>query len=142
MIPDTSGQDRPLAAAPRTWRRRLPLLVAVAAGVVALVLAAPALQRMLAGERSVSAARLVIATSSAGRSCATSPAKAASSPRSRRPPSRRTRVTAELRVHAGDSVRKEQVLATIASPDLTSRLAQAKRAALASRSSSPTAGQG
>jgi HlyD family secretion protein len=142
MIPDTSGQDRPLAAAPRTWRRRLPLLVAVAAGVVALVLAAPALQRMLAGERSVSAARLVIATvergpfvrdvAGEGRVVA-AVASTAVAPHAG---------TAELRVHAGDSVRKEQVLATIASPDLTSRLAQAKRAALASRSSSPTAGQG
>jgi len=44
MIPDTSAQDRPIAAAPRGWRRRLPLVLAAVAAVVALALAAPALQ--------------------------------------------------------------------------------------------------
>jgi hypothetical protein len=62
MIPDTSAQDRPIAAAPRGWRRRLPLVLAAVAAVVALALAAPALQRMLTNERSVSATKLVVAT--------------------------------------------------------------------------------
>jgi len=62
MIPDTSAQDRPIAAAPRGWRRRLPLVLAAVAAVVVLALAAPALQRMLTNERSVSATKLVVAT--------------------------------------------------------------------------------
>jgi len=90
MIPDTSAQDRPIAAAPRGWRRRLPLVLAAVAAVVVLALAAPALQRMLTNERSVSATKLVVATVERGPFVRESPAKAASSPRSRRRSSRRT----------------------------------------------------
>jgi HlyD family secretion protein len=133
MIPDTSAQDRPIAAAPRGWRRRLPLALVAVAAIVAIALAAPTLHGMLGNERSVSAARLVVATVERGpfvRDVAgEGRVVAAFAPTVVAPHAG----TAELHVHAGDSVTTQQVLATIASPDLTSRLAQERSAADAMR---------
>jgi len=134
MIPDTSAQDRPIVAAQRGWRRRWPLVLAAVAAVVAIAVAAPALQRMLTNERSVSAARLVVATVERGPFVRDISGEgrvvAAFAPTVVAPHAG----TAELQVHAGDAVRKDQVLATIASPELTSRLAQERSAADAMRS--------
>ena len=129
MIPDTSAQDRPIVAAPRGWRGRLLLIAAVAVGAVVLALTAPALQRLLASERSVSEAKLVIAPVERGPFVRDISGEgrvvAAFAPTVYAPHAG----TAELQVHAGDSVKKGQVLATITSPELTSKLAQERSAA-------------
>jgi HlyD family secretion protein len=122
MIPDTSGQDRPLAPA----RRRFPVRAAtLAVAAVGLVLLAAWL---FSGWRSqavaANAARLRIAPVTQGTLvrdasvngrvvAATSPTLYAPAP-----------ATVSLKVNAGDTVKKGQVLAQLASPELTSALAR------------------
>lgn len=125
MIRDTAAQDRPIAAAP-WWRRRGALIALAAAMALTAVLgwAAPRLFRELAAERSVSLARLVIATVEVGPLtrdvagegkvvAAASPTLFAGSAG-----------TVTLAVQAGDAVQRGQVLARIDSPELVARLAQ------------------
>jgi len=121
MIRDTTAQDRPL---PPRRRGRLLAIVGAAVLLVAVVLALPALRRALSAQQSFNASRLVIAAvergpfvrdiTAEGRVvAAVSPTLYATSGGA---------VT--LQVHAGDSVRKGQVLAVIDSPELRARLAQ------------------
>ncbi len=126
MIRDTSAQDRPLAIEP-LWRRRRVRLLALTGAAAAVALAAwawPTLSRGLQAGESVSLSRLAVAevergplvSDVAGEGkvvAAVSPTMYAGSAG-----------TLSLLVQAGDPVKQGQVLARIASPELTARLAQ------------------
>ncbi|MGA0610345.1 efflux RND transporter periplasmic adaptor subunit [Caldimonas sp. KR1-144] len=121
MIRDTAAQDRPISPTPH---RRRWLVAGVLGAIAALGLAAPALLRLGSAQASVSASRLTIATVERGalvRDVAgEGKVVAAVSP---------TLYATEggavvLQVHAGDAVKKGQLLAVIDSPTLTNRLAQ------------------
>ncbi|MHB1271706.1 MAG: efflux RND transporter periplasmic adaptor subunit [Rhodanobacter sp.] len=123
MIRDTSATDR-LVEVKLDRRRQLILL---GTGVIALVLLAwlaPGIGRLFSASGSISSSRLSFATVERGLFvrdiaaegkvvAAVSPTLYATSGGA---------VT--LKVHAGDTVRKGQVLATIDSPELTNKLAQ------------------
>jgi HlyD family secretion protein len=128
MISDTSSQDRLLAPGPRRPRRALAIAAAAALLAVA-AWALPQARRLIAPSDSVSVDRLGIAEVTRGPFvrdieaegkvvAAFSPTLFAPQPGS-----------ATLLVHAGDSVKKGQALATIASPDLAARLAQERASA-------------
>jgi HlyD family secretion protein len=122
-IKDTSSQDRVIT--PRVDGKRRAMQVGIA--VVAIVLIAwiaPSAWRLFAAGRSVSAARLQIATVERGPFvrdiaaegsvvAAVSPTLYASAPGA-----------VVLKVHAGDAVTKGEVIAVIDSPELTNKLAQ------------------
>src|ERR1700744_3261848 len=119
----TAGQDRPLEQLSALRRNRRLLIVALAAlgGVIALVLW---LLRFSGINSSVDRSRLTIATVERGLFvrdvAADGQVVAASSP---------TLYAIEtgiisLHVHAGDAVKKGEVLAVIDSPDLTAKLSQ------------------
>jgi HlyD family secretion protein len=126
MIRDTSAQDMPLSR-PATRRRLAPWIAAVLA-LAAAALAASGVVRLFSAQSSVSAARLDFATVVRGdfNRDITAEAKvvAAVSPTLYAP----SAGTVSLKVHAGDRVQSGQVLATLDSPDLGSRLAQEKAA--------------
>lgn len=123
MIRDTSAQDRMVEVKPKRKR----MLLMIGGGIVvlaALAFALPGALRLFSAEASVSASRLSFATVERGPFvrdiaaegkvvAAVSPTLYATSGGA---------VT--LKVHAGDSVKKGQVLATIVSPELTNKLAQ------------------
>lgn len=123
MIRDTSAQDRMVEVKPNRKRRLLLLGGAVlVAGALALVL--PGALRLFSADASVSSSRLSFATVERGLFvrdiaaegkvvAAVSPTLYATSGGA---------VT--LQVHAGDTVKIGQVLATIVSPELTNKLAQ------------------
>jgi HlyD family secretion protein len=126
MFRDTSAQDIPLATA-AGWRRRAPWIAAVALLVLA-GLTVPGLLRLLSAQSSVSASRLGFATVTRGDLtrdvaaealviAAVSPTLYAASPG-----------TVTLKVHAGDKVQQAQVVASIDSPELSSKLAQEQAA--------------
>lgn len=134
-IRDTSAQDHPVGRAP-LWRRRAPLLLAGLAGLCLLAWLALGLARGLALPRSVSEARLGLAPVERGPLtrditgegkvvAAVSPTLYAGNAGS-----------LSLYVQAGDQVRRGQVLARIASPDLAARLAQERANADALQSES------
>ncbi|HEY7871766.1 MAG TPA: efflux RND transporter periplasmic adaptor subunit [Rudaea sp.] len=122
-IMDTSSQDRVIA--PRVDRKRRAKQIGAA--VVAIVLIAwiaPSAWRLFSAGRSVSAARLQIATVERGPFvrdiaaegsvvAAVSPTLYASAPGA-----------VVLKVHAGDAVKKGDVVAVIDSPELKNKLAQ------------------
>ena len=123
MIRDTSATDRLVEVRPDRRRR----LILLGAGVIALGLLAwlaPGIGRLFSASGSVSGSRLSFATVERGLFvrdiaaegkvvAAVSPTLYATSGGA---------VT--LKVHAGDTVKKGQVLATIDSPELTNKLAQ------------------
>jgi HlyD family secretion protein len=123
MIRDTSATDRMVEVKPNRKRQ----LIFAGAGVVVLALLvwlAPGIGRLFSASGSVSASRLSFATVERGPFvrdiaaegkvvAAVSPTLYATSGGA---------VT--LKVHAGDTVKKDQVLATIDSPELTNKLAQ------------------
>jgi HlyD family secretion protein len=123
MIRDTSAQDRLVEVKPNRKRR----LILLGAGVLVLALLAwlaPGVGRLFSASESVSSSRLAFATVERGPFvrdiaaegkvvAAVSPTLYATSGGA---------VT--LRVHAGDTVKIGQVLATIVSPELTNKLAQ------------------
>ena len=123
MIRDTSAQDRRLA--PQKDRKRLFVGIGAAAVVlVGLVFVAPAVSRLMSADSSASSARLRIAEVKRGDLvrdvsvqgkvvAAISPTLYA-----------RSAGTVTLDVNAGDKVVKDQVLAEIDSPELTSKLRQ------------------
>ena len=122
MIRDTSTQDTVIAR-PKGRRR----LVAVAAAVAVLALTAwsvPQARRLWSTGSSVSLERLGLDDVSRGPFVRDIQAEgrvvAAFSPTLFAPQAG----AVTLQVHAGDSVKKGQVLATIASPDLAAKLAQ------------------
>lgn len=123
MIRDTSAQDRLVEVKPNRKRR----LILLGVGVLALGLLAwlaPGIGRLFSASASVSSSRLAFATVERGPFvrdiaaegkvvAAVSPTLYATSGGA---------VT--LKVHAGDTVKIGQVLATIISPELTNKLAQ------------------
>jgi len=123
MIRDTSATDRPLSksAVGRTWRRWLyvgMVAAVVAAGIVYVA------RGWLAAERSVDRSRIRIARVERGTLVrdvvADGRVVAANSPTLYAIAAG----TVDLHVQPGDTVPKGQALATIASPELQSRLAQ------------------
>jgi HlyD family secretion protein len=127
---DTAGQDRQLAPAP-AWQRHRRLLIVSAAVAVALVLLAVWLWRFGGISTSVDHSRLTVATVERGLFvrdvAADGQVVAASSP---------TLYASDtgivtLHVHAGDAVKKGEVLAVVDSPDLTAKQSQ-EQATLAS----------
>ncbi|OHC49926.1 efflux RND transporter periplasmic adaptor subunit [Rhodanobacter soli] len=123
MIRDTSAQDRLVEVKPNRKRQ----LILLGAGVLVLALLAwlaPGIGRLFSASASVSSSRLAFATVERGPFvrdiaaegkvvAAVSPTLYATSGGA---------VT--LKVHAGDTVKIGQVLATIVSPELTNKLAQ------------------
>jgi HlyD family secretion protein len=132
MLRDTAAQDRPIER-PSLRRRHGKLVVAVLAGVVGLCVLVGVWLRYSGAGGSVDRSRLTIATverSSFVRDivadgqviAAVSPTLYADS-----------LGTVSLKVHAGDSVSRGQVVAVIDSPDLTARLAQEEASAVGLR---------
>ncbi len=120
MIRDTSAQDSVIATSAPARRKRFAL--AAASAVATLAGAALLVSHWRDSEHNVSAARLRIATVTRGTLirdaavngrlvAAVSPTLYASAP-----------ATVTLKVAAGDTVKKGQVLALLASPDLTDAL--------------------
>jgi len=122
MIPDTSGQDSLIATAPTQSRpKRLVWVLAAAVGA-ALVVAL--LSSWLGSSRSVDVARLRIAEVSRGTlvrdASVNGRVVAAVSPTMYAPAAS----TVTLKIHAGDKVKKGDVLAVLDSPDLSNVLAR------------------
>jgi HlyD family secretion protein len=123
-IRDTAAQDRVVERAsgwrrPRRW-------IAVGVAVAAIAAAGFGVKRWLGSERSVDAARLRIAEVTRGTlvrdAAVTGRVVAAVSPTLYAP----MPGTITLAIHAGDAVKKGDVLATIDSPELASELAKQK----------------
>ncbi|MBE1158855.1 efflux RND transporter periplasmic adaptor subunit [Dyella acidiphila] len=123
MIRDTSAQDRLVQVKPSPKKKLLWIGAAVAA-VVVLALVMPGIMRLFSADASVSASRLAFATVQRGPFirdiAAEGQVVAAVSP---------TLYATYggavvLQVHAGDTVKKGQVLAVIDSPELRNKLAQ------------------
>jgi HlyD family secretion protein len=120
---DTAHQDRPIERA-SWWRRHRTLLVFLAAALGGLAVLLSQWANLSGASRSIERSRLSIATvergsfvrdiAADGQVVATvSPTLYADAPG-----------TVTLKVHAGDSASKGQLLAAIDSPDLTAKLAQ------------------
>lgn len=123
MIRDTSAQDRVLAAPARAGLGRKPLLIAVGAGL-GLLLVVLLLSGWLSSERSVDVSRLRIAEVTRGNlvrdAAVNGRVVAAVSPTLYAP----AMSTVTLKIHAGDAVKKGDVLALLDSPDLSNQLAR------------------
>jgi HlyD family secretion protein len=133
MIRDTSATDR-LVEVGSNRKRKLMIYIGAGVAVVAvLAFALPHVATMFSADSSVSASRLSFATVSRGPFvrdiaaegkvvAAVSPTLYATSAGA-----------VVLTVHPGDVVKKDQVLATITSPDLAAKLAQERSAADAAK---------
>lgn len=124
MIQDTDSMDQIVDKAPGL-SRRVKIGIGAAAGVAVLaVVLAPSLQRWARAEQSVDLDRLQIATVTRGdlqRDVSVQGSiVAANHPRLYSP----AQGIVALAVKAGEAVRRDQVLATVESPDLKSQLAQ------------------
>jgi HlyD family secretion protein len=123
MLRDTSGQDR-LIERPGFWRRSPKILIGAAAVIVALIFLGVYLMRYAGAAVSVDRSRLSIATVERGSFirdvAADGQVVAAVSPTLYA----NALGTVTLKVHAGDTVTKGQVLAVLDSPDLTAKLSQ------------------
>ncbi|MGO4702768.1 efflux RND transporter periplasmic adaptor subunit [Dyella sp. 2RAB6] len=128
MIRDTSAQDRLVEVKP-SRKRRVIFIGAGVAVVALLALVLPQASRLFSADASVSGSRLAFGTVDRGLFvrdiaaegkvvAAVSPTLYATSGGA---------VT--LKVHAGDVVKQNQVLASIVSPELTNKLAQEQSAA-------------
>lgn len=128
MIRDTSAQDR-LVEVKSSPKRRLVLIGIGVAVVALLALFGPRIGRLFSADASVSSSRLAFATVERGPFvrdiAAEGKVVAAVSPTLYA--TYGGAVT--LKVHAGDAVKKGQVLALIDSPELTNKLAQEMSAA-------------
>ncbi|QWT20628.1 efflux RND transporter periplasmic adaptor subunit [Bacillus sp. NP157] len=128
MIRDTSAQDRLVEVRPSRHRKLL-----IAGGAVAVLVAigfsVPKLATMFSADSSVSASRLTFGTVTRGPFvrdiAAEGKVVAAVSPTLYAPYGG----AVVLQVHAGDVVKKGQVLAIVTSPELTNKLAQEQSAA-------------
>ncbi|MCU7376519.1 efflux RND transporter periplasmic adaptor subunit [Paucibacter sp. O1-1] len=122
MIRDTSAQDRPLPS--RSGRRRLLMLALPLIALATAVAVWPSVQRLAAGQASVSLSRLTVAVVTLGplvRDVAgEGRVVAANSPTLYAPQAG----SLSLEVRAGDGVKRGQLLGRIASPELSARLAQ------------------
>ena len=129
---DTAAQDRPIER-PGLWRRHGKLAAAVLVAVVGLCVLLGYWLRYSGAGASVDRARLTIATVERGSFVrdivADGQVVAAVSPTLYA----NALGTVSLKVHAGDSVAKGQVLAVIDSPDLTAKLAQEEASAVSLR---------
>jgi HlyD family secretion protein len=123
MLPDTAGQDRAIEQA-SLWRRHRTWLIVVLVAVVGLGVLLTYILRYAGAGSSVDRSRLSIATVERGSFvrdiavdgqvvAAVSPTLYANA-----------LGTVTLKVHAGDTVSKGQVLAVLDSPDLTAKLSQ------------------
>ena len=133
MIPNSSAsQDRVIAARPLRQRRLVWAAFSIAL-LGLLALAWPSLQRFAASGNSVSAERLSLATVEVGPLvrdiAADGKVVAANSPTLYAAAGG----AAVMQVHAGDTVKRGQVLAVIDSPELAARLAQERSNADAMR---------
>ncbi len=122
MIQDTSAQDRPLNPIPgQTGKKRHAWIAAVVVGILLVVLL---VSRWLGNERSVDASRLRIAEVTRGTlvrdAAVNGRVVAAVSPTLYAPAA----ATVTLKIHAGDTVRKGDLLAVLDSPDLSNQLAR------------------
>src|SRR4051812_40549413 len=123
MIRDTSGQDRPLAkpTVARPWRRWVSRIAVV---VVAVVAIGYVLRGWLSAEHSVDRSRIRIAPVVRGKLVrdvvADGRVVAANNPTLYSIAAG----TVDFKVRPGDKVVRDQALATIASPELQSRLTQ------------------
>lgn len=124
MIQETNSMDQIVTQRPGLSRRTKLLLAGAGALIVALVLIWPAVQRWARAEQSVDFSRLQIAAVTRGDLerdvSAQGRIVAANHPKLYSP----SQGIVTLAVEPGESVRAGQVLATIASPDLESQLAQ------------------
>jgi HlyD family secretion protein len=132
MLRDTAAQDRPIER-PSLWRRYGKLAAAALVGVAGLCVLLGVWLRYSGADASVDRSRLTIATVQRGSFVrdivADGQVVAAVSPTLYA----NALGTVSLKVHAGDSVSKEQVLAVIDSPDLTAKLAQEEATAVSLR---------
>jgi HlyD family secretion protein len=123
MLRDTTGQDRVIERA-SFWKRHRTLLAVVVAAVIGLGVLLTILLRYSGAGTSVDRSRLSIATVERGSFvrdiAADGQVVAAVSPTLYA----NALGTVTLKVHAGDTVSKGQVLAVIDSPDLTAKLSQ------------------
>jgi HlyD family secretion protein len=123
MLRDTSGQDRAIERA-SLWKRHRTLLAIVLAALIGLGVLLTFLLRYSGAGASVDRSRLSIATVERGSFirdiAADGQVVAAVSPTLYA----NALGTVTLKVHAGDTVSKGQVLAVIDSPDLTAKLSQ------------------
>jgi HlyD family secretion protein len=123
LLPGTGAQDR-LIEPPRGWRRHRRLGIAVIIGALLLWPLIATLHHYAGAAHSVDGARISIATVERGSFVrdisADGQVVAAGSPTLYAGAAG----TVALKVHAGDSVAKGQLLALIDSPDLTAKLSQ------------------
>ncbi|MGH8445601.1 MAG: efflux RND transporter periplasmic adaptor subunit [Solimonas sp.] len=123
MIRDTSAQDRVIAQAP-WWKRQRKWLAIGAVAVVLLALIVPATLRSLSAHASVSRGRIALAAVERGDFTRDIAAEgrvvAAVSPTLYAPAPGSVRFT----VQAGRQVAKDEVIGSVDSPELTSKLAQ------------------
>lgn len=124
MIQDTDSMDQIVARGPGFSRRTKILIGAMALSLLCLVLLWPSLRRWSRAEESIDLSRLRLATVVRGDLerdvAAEGRVVAANHPRLYSP----AQGIVSLQVKAGESVRRGQVLARIASPELESQLAQ------------------
>ena len=123
MIRDTSAQDRQLS--PKTNRKKKLVWIGVGvAGALAVLACIPTVAHLMSADSSASTARLRIAEVKRGTLtrdvsvqgkvvAAVSPTLYA-----------RSAGTVDMQIHAGDKVKKSDVLAVIDSPELTNKLKQ------------------
>jgi len=125
MIRDTSAQDRMVEIKPNRKRRFMLIGIGVAV-LVGLGLAMPGILRLFSAQSSVSASRLAFATVQRGPFvndiAAEGQVVAANSPTLYATYGG----SVTLKVSAGDTVKKGQVLAVVDSPELRNQLAQAQ----------------
>ncbi|HET7663081.1 MAG TPA: efflux RND transporter periplasmic adaptor subunit [Rhodanobacteraceae bacterium] len=126
MIRDTSAQDRMVEVKPT--RRRLIWIGAAVALIVLIVLVVPWASRMLSAGASVDASRLAFATVERGPFTRDIAAEGRVVAAVRPTLYARSPGVVTLKVHAGDTVKKGQVLAIVDSPELTNQLAQQQSA--------------
>jgi HlyD family secretion protein len=132
VLRDTAAQDRPIER-PSLWRRHGKLAAAALVAVVGLCVLLGVWLRYAGAGASVDRSRLTLATVERGSFVrdivADGQVVAAVSPTLYA----NALGTVSLKVHAGDSVSKGQVLAEVDSPDLTAKLAQEEATAVSLR---------
>jgi HlyD family secretion protein len=132
VLRDTAAQDRPIER-PSLWRRHGKLAAAALVAVVGFCVLLGVWLRYAGAGASVDRSRLTLATVERGSFVrdivADGQVVAAVSPTLYA----NALGTVSLKVHAGDSVSKGQVLAEVDSPDLTAKLAQEEATAVSLR---------